>query len=424
MEPTQPSGARPQRESPGAPSRRGLLQGATVLTAIAAASPMAAHAQQAQQGKEASTGGEIVAYVGAYTDRGKGIHLFHVDRGDGTLVPWKILDGIPSPSSLAFDPNKRFLYAVNEISNFAGTGFGSVTAMAVDRSTGDLRIVNVVSSRGAGPAHLSVDPGGRYVFAANYGDGTFAVLPIKADGSLGEATDLQTISGPLGPQPAQDAPPGSFAISGHDAPHAHMAETDRTGRYLFVSDLGTDRIYIFRFDPQSGKVTPNGQPFVQASPGAGPRHFAFHPTGRWLYSLNEEASTLDVMAYDPSDGSLRIQQSLSTLPEGYEGTNYPSEIHVSDDGRFVYAANRLHDTIAVFSLDPATGAATPREQIWTRGSYPRHFAIEPSGRFLYVCHSRSDNITAFGVDRGTGTLNFTGKFTGVGNPSKIEFLAL
>jgi 6-phosphogluconolactonase len=402
----------------GALPRRGVLGRASALAAGGAIPIGGAPPARAQ------ASGPVVAYVGAYTDRGKGIHLFHVDPADGRLEPWKIVDGLPSPSSLAFDPTRRFLYAVNEISNFGGTTTGSVTALAVDRATGDLRILNVVSSQGAGPAHLSVDPSGRFVFAANYGGGSTAVLPIRPDGSLGDATDVQTISGPLGPQPARDAPPGSFAISGHDAPHAHMAQTDPAGRFLFVSDLGTDRIYGYAFDRRAGKLTPAAQPFVQASPGAGPRHFDFHPNRRWLYSLNEESSTLDVMAYNAADGSLTIQQSVSTLPEGYEGTNYPSEIHVSEDGRVVYAANRLHDTIAVFSVDEASGRVTAAGHTWTRGSYPRHLALEPSGRFLYVLHSRSDNITSFAVAQGSGALDFTGRFTGVGNPSMIVFLAL
>ncbi len=406
-------------DQPGRPraaiSQGGVLQGAS---AQATAGPRTAPAVQARQG------GQTVAYVGAYTDRGKGIHLFHVHRGDGSLIPWKTVEGLPNPSSLAFDPAKRYLYAANEIDSFNGSESGSVTAMSVEQSTGDLKVLDVVSSQGTGPAHLSVHPAGKYVFAANYGGGSVAVLPIKSDGSLGDATDVHAISGPLGPQPAQDAPPGSFAISGHDAPHAHMAQTDPAGKYFLVSDLGTDRVYIFRFDTAAGKLTPHDQPFVQAAPGAGPRHFDFHPHGPWLYSLNEEASTLDVMAYNAPDGSLTIQQTLSTLPEGYAGTNFPSAIHVSQDGRFVHAANRLHDTIAIFSVNEATGTLTARGHVWTRGSYPRHFAVEPSGRFLYVCHSRSDNVTSFGVNRDTGYLDFTGKFTAVGNPSEIVFLAL
>jgi 6-phosphogluconolactonase (cycloisomerase 2 family) len=365
-----------------------------------------------------------VAYVGAYTDRGRGIHLFHVDPGGGELVRWKVVEGLASPSALAFGPGKRHLYAANATATIGGTRSGSVSALAVDQATGDLEAINTVSTRGAGPTHLSVHPSGRFVFVANYEGGSVAVLPRAADGSLGDATDVQAISGPLGPQPARDAPPGSFAISGHDAPHAHQALIDPAGRFLLVCDLGTDRIYVYDVDQGAGTLTAAAQPYVQASPGAGPRHVGFHPNGRWLYALNEESSTLDLMDYDAGTGALAIRQSLSTLPDGYEGTNYPSEILVSDDGRFVYAANRLHDTIAVFVVDSGTGTVALREHVWTRGSYPRHFAIEPSGSFLYVLHSQSDNITRFRVDQPSGGLEFTGGFTAVGNPSEVVFLSL
>ena len=368
--------------------------------------------------------GTTVAYVGAYTDRGKGIHLFHVDPADGTLVPWKVVDGPPNPSALAFAPSRRFLYAVNERTGFGGGPAGSVAALAVDPASGDLQLLNTVSSGGAGPTHLSVDPGGRFVYVANYGAGSTAVLPVRADGSLDEPSDVQSIDGPLGPQPAQDAPPGSHAISGHDAPHAHMAQIDSAGRFLLVCDLGTDRIYAYAVDHQAGTLAPAAQPFVQASPGAGPRHLVFHPGGDWLYALNEESSTLDVVRFTPPSGALAIRQSVSTLPEGFAGTNYPSEIVISEDGRTVYAANRLHDTIALFAVDPDGSRITPRGHVWTRGNYPRHMAVEPSGRFMYVLHSRSDNITTFAVAPETGDLSFTGKYTPVGNPSQIAFLAL
>jgi 6-phosphogluconolactonase (cycloisomerase 2 family) len=294
----------------------------------------------------------------------------------------------------------------------------------VDPSNGDLKILNAISSGGRGPAHVSVDPTGKYVFTANYGAGSVGVLSIKDDGSLDRVTDTKQITGPLGKNPAQDAPPGSFAISGHDTSHAHMAQMDPFGRFLLVSDLGTDRIYIYRLDPSSGVLTPNSSPFVQATNGAGPRHFAFHATGRYLYAVNEEASTMDVMSWDPGSGEAIIQQTISTLPKGYEGTNYTSEIATTPDGRFVYCGNRLHDSVAIFSTDAGNGAAKLVDIVWTRGSYPRNFAIDPSGNFMYVLHSRSDNITSFKVDRASGGLTFTGKFTGVGNPSEIRFLRL
>lgn len=394
-------------------SRRGFLKGSTAIAALESAKP--ALAQNASA---------IIAYVGAYTDRGKGIHMFYLNPTNGTLTPWKNLTGILSPSSLAFHPNKRYLYAVNEISNYSGTNTGSVTAISVESGTGDLRIMNVVSSMGAGPAHLSVDPAGKWVFVANYGGGSSAVFPIMSDGSLGSATDVQRITGPIGTQPAVDAPPGSFAISGHDAPHAHMAQADLAGNFVLVADLGTDRIYVYRLDKERGTLTAADPPFVQASIGAGPRHFVFHPNNRLVYAINEEASTMIVMDFDPASGRLIYKgQSESTLPAGFAGTNYTSEVDISPDGRFLYGANRLCDTIVTFDVNPDGWILNPRH-VWTGGSYPRHFAVEPTGNFMYVCHSRSDNVTSFRVDRNTGNLTSTGQYVPVGNPSKIVFLAL
>lgn len=392
-------------------SRRRILTGASVLAAASVSA------------KAATATGRVLAYVGAYTDRGKGIHIYDVGQ-DGSLSPVDILTGLPSPSSLVFSADKKFIYAVNEISNFTGANTtGSVTSISV-AADGSLKILNVMSSGGAGPAHLSIDASGKWVLVANYGGGSVAVLPINTDGTVGAASDVQMLpQGPYGPQPAQDAPPGSFAISGHDNPHAHQAQTDPAGNFAFVNDLATDRVYIYKFDKVAGKLTSAAQPFVQASPGAGPRHLDFHPNKRWAYCLNEESSTIDYMAYDAASGGLTIQASVSSLPQGFEGTNYPSEIAISEDGRFVYAANRLHNTIGTYAID-ADGFLSAVGHYWTRGDYPRHFAIEPYGRFLYVAHSRSDNVTSFGVDRGTGRLNFTGKYTAVGNPSKIAFLAL
>lgn len=393
-------------------SRRGFLTGTAVLSAAVGALPLQAEA------------GQVIAYVGAYTDRGKGIHMFYVNPEDGTLTPWKILTGITSPSSLAFHPTNKYLYAVNEISNFTGPNTtGSVTAMSVDAATGDLKILNVVTSGGAGPAHLSVDPSGKWVFAANYGGGSVAVLPIMSDGSLGSPSDVQKLTGPLGPQPAYDAPPGSFANSGHDATHAHMAETDPEGKFLFVADLGTDRIFIYRLDKEAGKITPNDPPFFQFSPGAGPRHFAFHPKSNFFYTITEEASTMVLADYDPGGGKLTYRQTVSTLPQGFAGTNYPSEVHISEDGSFLYGANRLFDSIVIYDVN-LEGWMLNARHMWTRGSYPRHFAVEPNGNFMYVCHSRSDNVTSFRVNKSTGGLDFTGQFVPVGNPSKIVFLRL
>jgi len=374
----------------------------------------------------------ILAYVGTYTDRGKGIHIFSVNPETGKLTAVKEVTGVQSPSALAFDPTRKYLFAANEVPSFEGQPTGGVTAFAVDRANGDLRQLNAVSSGGPGPAHLSVEPGGKFVLVANYANvpatqqpgASVAVIPIQADGSLGRATDVVALPRePLGPRRATGAPPGSFADSGHDAPHAHQAITDPAGRFVLVTDLGTDRIYVYRFDKTAGKLTPNDPPFFQAAPGVGPRHISFHPNGRFCYSLNEEASTLDFLTYDPERGRFEKKQTLSTLPRGYEGTNYPSEIEVSDDGRHVYAANRLHDSIATFSIG-RDGMMTYAREVWTRGSYPRHFATEPTKKFTYVLHSRSDNITIFKIDRNTGVYSFTDQYVGVGNPSQIVFLTV
>ena len=397
----------------GGISRRGLLKGTAALaTAAAAAQWVPAWAKK--------TTPTILAYVGAYTPNGQGIYLFSVDLSTGDLTQIKVVAAVPSPSWIALHPNKAFLYAVNEISNFNGTTSGSVSAFSVNPSTGDLTFLNVVSSQGAGPAHLSVDPLGQFVFVANYGGGSFAVLPIQSNGSLGNATFVQQDLGSVGPTKATNAPPGSFAFSGHDAPHAHMIQADPAGKFIFGADLGQDRIYSWLLNRATGTLTPNSPAFVALPPGDGPRHFAFHPNGRWFFSLQEEASTLAFFSYDATSGSLTAQQTVSTLPEDFVGTNFTSEVMVSSDGKFVYAANRLHDSIGIFAVDPGTGQLTPAGDEWTRGDYPRNFNIDPTGSFLYVCDQRSDSIATYEV--AGRKLEFTGQYTPVGSPACIIFL--
>ena len=406
-------------------SRRGLLQGAAALAAVPAVSPLAIGAPA----------GSILAYIGAYTPNGQGIYLFSFDLATGTLTQIKVAAAIPSPSWIAIHPNGRYLYAVNEVSNFTtAPPSGSVTALSINRANGDLTVLNVVSSQGAGPAHLSVDPLGEFVFVANYGGGSFAVLPInKTNGSLGNATFVQVDLDSLGPAKAANGPPGSFAISGHDAPHAHMIQSDPAGKFVFGADLGQDRIYSWLLDRTTGKLIANNPPFILVPSGPlpsgdGPRHFAFHPSGRHFYSLQEEASTLVFYSYDAATGSLTEQQMLSTLPPGFVGTNFTSEVRVAQDGKFVYAANRLHDTISFFEVE-ASGRLTFVGEASTLGDYPRSFTIDPTGNFLVSCNQRSDALTTFriraanGEDEGLANrLVFTGRYTPVGSPASIVFL--
>jgi 6-phosphogluconolactonase (cycloisomerase 2 family) len=339
----------------------------------------------------------------------------------GALSQCELFADGSNPSWLAFDPSKTHLYAARETATFQGTNSGSVSAFSIDRSNGHLATLNTVSSQGAGPAHLSVHPSGKYVLVANYAGGTVAVLPIRSNGELGAATDVKEDAGAVGPTHAASGPPGSFAISGHDRPHAHMIQADHTGRFVLASDLGLDQILIWKFDIQKGTLTANHPASVSLPPGDGPRHFAFHPNGQWLYSLQEEASTLALFDFDAARGTLTPRQTISTLPEGFTGTNFTSEVIVSPDGRFVHAANRLHDSLAVFSIGQG-GRLTWAGEVWTRGDYPRSFNIDPTGNFLYVCNQRSDAIATFRIDRETGKLTFTGQNTPVGTPAIIIFL--
>ncbi len=394
-------------------SRRKLLKNSATFAALAAVIKPLRGA--------ATDGHKVLAYVASDEDQsGKGIFLYEMNPATGELILIKLAAELRHASWLALDPSGRFLYAAQEVGGSEGKS-GSVMAYAVNRANGDLQPLNSVQSEGAGPAHLSVDASGKYVFVANYAGGSIAVLPIRSSGALGHATYVHKDTGSVGPQTAASAPPGSFAISGHDAPHAHMIQADPGNRFVLQTDLGQDRIYVYAFDPGTGKFAPAQTPYVQLPPGDGPRHFAFHSNGRWLYSLQEESSTIVFFHFEPRTGSLHAEQSLSSLPPGFKGTSFSSEILLSADGRFVYAANRLNDTIAIFSLDGEgklhyAGAAS------TMGDYPRHTAFAPGGNFFYACNQRSDNITVFKCNKKTGLLTLTGQYFAVGSPACIVFL--
>ena len=374
--------------------------------------------------------GLMLAYVGTYSNpqgpegskgRGSGIYLFEVDRSTGALAQREVFQDDSNPAWLAFDPSRTHLYSANETPTYQGAASGSASAYSIDRFTGRLTLLNTVSSEGAGPAHMSIHPSGKYALVANYAGGTVAVLPIRSNGELGPATDVKHNQGTLGPARAASGPPGSFAISGHDHPHAHMILSDPTGKFVLASDLALDQILIWKIDLEKGTLTPNDPPFVSLPPGDGPRHFAFHPNGRWFYSLQEEGSTLVLFDYDAAHGRLTARQTISTLPKGFAGTNFTSEVLISSDTTFLYAANRLHDTIAWFSI-AQNGELTFTGEEPTRGDYPRSFNIDPTGNFLYSCNQRGDAVATFRVNKKTGALTFTGQYTPVGTPAIIVFL--
>ena len=413
--------------------RRSFLKTTTALAAGSLLAPLI-------RARGADAKGRLIAYVGTYTSplqnmrptqvdlppgNGRGIHLFEVDRATGAMTPWGVHEMGTSPSALLFNAAKTRLYSSGETERIGADEAGSVSAFAVDLRDGTLKPLNSVASGGKGPTHLAMHPSGKFVFVANYFGGSVAVLPVLADGSLGAASDVKKDAGTAGPRKAASAPPGSFAISGHDQAHAHMIESDPAGRFVLHVDLGIDCIFIWKFDVTKGVLTPSDPPSVPFPAGDGPRHFAFHPNGRWLYSIQEEGSTIVLLDYDSAKGRLapRRRGTYSTLPPGFAGSNFCSEILVSGDGRFVYAGNRLHDSIAIFAIGE-NGALKYVGEEWTRGDYPRSFAFDPDGAFLFCCNQRADHVAVFRVDREAGGLKFTGHFAPVGNPSSIVFREL
>lgn len=413
-------------------SRRSFLR---TSVALASAGPLVLGARAEGSARP------LVAYVGTFSSplvdvpptqvdlppgNGLGIHRFHVDRETGAMTPAGIHRMGTSPSCVILSADGTRLYSANETDRADGgkSKHGTISAFAVDRAGGGaLTLMNTVGSGGAGPTYISIHPTRKFLLVANYFGGSIAVLPILPDGRLGNASDVKDDAGTIGPKAAQNAPAGSFAISGHDRTHAHMIEADPSGRFVLHADLGLDRLFVWKFDAQTGVLTPNEPHAVALPPGDGPRHFAFHPNGRWFYSIQEEASTLVLFDYDADHGRLTARQTISTLPGGFAGSNFCSEVLVSADGRFVYAGNRLHDSIGIFVIGP-DGTLKPVADEWTRGNYPRSFNVDPTGRFLFCCNQRGDNVAVFRVDRQTGALAFTGHYAAVGNPSNIVFLDL
>ena len=419
----------PARRSPTVP-RRTFLRGA-------AAAVVAAHTAAART-LAATADAPLLAYVGTFSSplkdtlptqvdlppgNGRGIHIFKVDRASGVWTESGVHDLGTSPSCLVVNADGTRLYSANETDRVGPGKHGSVTAFAIDRTTGALEPLNSVSSGGAGPTYVSLHPNGKQLFVANYFGGSVAVLPIQADGSLGEASDVKEDAGEIGPTRAENAPPGSFAFSGHDRTHAHQILPSPDGRHVLHVDLGLDRIFVWNFDAARGKLVANTPHAVAFPPGDGPRHFHFSPDGRRLYSIQEEGSTVVTLDWDAATGTLEARQTLSTLPPGFKGSNFCSEILVSADGRFVYCGNRLHDSIGIFRV-VADGTLEYVGEEWTRGNYPRSFTFSPDGSFLACCNQRDDNVAIFAVDKASGALAFSGHYAAVGNPSHVVFLDL
>lgn len=346
---------------------------------------------------------ELTLYVGTYTSStSEGIYVYRMDQFSGEL---KRVGAAKSenPSFLAIDPRKRFLYAVNE------TPTGAVSAFRINRQTFELEFLNQQRSEGADPCHLMVDARGKSLLLANYTGGNVAVLPIKRDGSLGPASDVEQHEG-SGPREQQKSP------------HAHCIKLDRFNRHAFAADLGSDKVMIYRFNAAAGRLERGVQPWATLHQGAGPRHLTLHPNGKFLYVINELDSSLTTFRYDASKGTLTAFESVSTLPRDFIGKSYCADIHVSRSGRFLYGSNRGHNSIVVFAIDPHSGRLGFVEHVSTGGNWPRNFTIDPTGRFLLVANQRSDNVVTFRIDSGTGRLTPTGQITEIPVPVCLQFL--
>jgi len=414
-------------------SRRTFLTGAAALAAAASA-PKAFG-----QPPTGAPAGTVWLYIGTYTGApgprgrsGMGIYLCALNLSTGELTVERLVaPALPamgmtpstaSPSTIALDPTRTHLYAGNEYGPP-----GAVSAYAINRLTGDLTLLNVQPALGA-PAHVSVDQQGRYLFSAEYSGSWFQVFPILPGGSLGPAVfQMQTLGNvdtSFRTKPATNAPPGSFAFSAHEGPngHPHQMDADPSNQWVVGTDAGQDRIYVWKLTlGATPPLTPAAIPFVNTPAGDGPRHFAFHPNGVWMYSIQEEASTIMFWDFDRATGALSPQQIIPSVPPGFTGTNFTSEIRVSADGDFVYGANRLNDTISVFKI-ANDGSLTQRSHVSTLGDYPRIFTIDPSGRFVAVGNQFADNVTTFSVNPGNGSLKSTGNYTPLGSPSGMVFL--
>src|ERR1017187_8378691 len=313
-----------------------------------------------------------LVYVGTYPDKGsKGIYAYRFDPVSGVSDAIGLVAETPNPSFLAVDPNHKFLYAVNEIDNFNGSHSGAISVFAIDRMSGRLTFVQQVSSLGADPAHVSLDKSGKYLLVANYTSGNIAVFPIEKDGRLG-------------PHSAFVQHAGSSVNKDRQAgPHAHAIEASNDNQFVLTADLGLDELLVYRFDQKSGSLAPNDPAFAKISPGAGPRHFANSPSGKFVYLVNEMASTITVFAFTPATGKLQEQQTISTLPAGFKGENTTAEIEVDAKGKFLYVSNRGDDSIAVFAVDPHNGNLSFVQRVPTGGQAPRHFTLDPTGKWMF-----------------------------------------
>lgn len=351
-------------------------------------------------------------YVGTYTGpKSKGIYSFRFDVTTGRAAPLGLAAQTTNPSFLAISPDQKFLFAVTEVAEYRGARSGAVSSFAIDHNTGRLTFLNQVPSGGPGPCYVSLDKAGHFVLVANYDGGSVAVFPVLQNGRLGRASAFVQHAG------------HSVNPERQEGPHAHCIEVDRNDRYAVAADLGLDRLLVHRFNSHTGALAPNRPPFAEVKPGSGPRHTVFDPTGRFLYLVDEMASTVYAFSYDPQKGKLGPLQTISSLPKSFHGENDAAEIAVHPSGKFLYVSNRGDDSIAVFAIDPGTHTLKPVEYVSTQGKSPRSFGITPDGAYMLAANQKSDSVIIFRIDRNTGRLTPTGQSLAVTSPVCVKFLA-
>jgi 6-phosphogluconolactonase len=333
-----------------------------------------------------------------------------MDQTSGAMQLVSTTTGITNPSYLAFDSTRRFLYAVNELKTYENKPTGTISAFAVDPKRGKLKFLNKRMTHGTDPCHVLVDKKREYVFVANFMSGSLCVLPVLEDGSLGEACDFIQHQG------------SSIDPVRQQGPHAHSVTLDEASRFAFVPDLGLDKVMAYKFDPKRGMLEPNEVPWVKMKPGAGPRHVAFHRSGKFAFLINELDSTLASLSYDGRKGTFKVLQIVPTLPEGYQGESTCADVQVSPAGAFVYGSNRGHDSIVIYRINQRTGRLTYVGHESTQGKTPRSFGVDPTGRFLLAANQDSDTIVTFRIEPRSGKLLSTGCATHVPTPVCVKFL--
>ncbi|WP_157898970.1 lactonase family protein [Luteitalea pratensis] len=392
------------------PQRVGRRQVAALMLGLATSAVTMALARA--QGPTGASNAMFV-YFGTYTgEKSQGIYRARLDLAAGTVSEPELAATVTSPSFLALDPARRHLYAANEMGKFGDKPTGAVSGFAIDRATGALTLLNQESSGGSGPAHVSVDRKGHTVLVANYGGGSVASLPIGPDGRLGPAASVIVHEG------------SSVHPKRQTKPYAHSINMDTVNTFAYAADLGVDRIFIYRLDPTSSKLTPATPAYATMTPGSGPRHLSFHPSGKYAYVINELALTVTVFSRDAKSGALTEVQTISTLPAGQaaDPAFSTAEVVVHPSGKFLYGSNRGHDSLVVFAIDDKTGKLTLVQHVPTQGSTPRGFGIDPTGRYLLAGNQRSDSVVVFRIDATSGRLTPTGQTLKVGSPVSVVFV--